>query len=69
MQSVLKILFLIGNRGKISQEKKPFWGEIYFVLSQERNVVETSNLVKLAFRSVKIFQEKKLSKKISKVLF
>ena len=53
MQSIFEILFLFGNHGKISKVKKPFEGEIKSVISQERKIEKSSNLVKFVFRSVK----------------
>ena len=38
--------------------KKTFWGKIYAAISRERKVAESSNLVKLVFRSVKTFERK-----------
>ena len=60
---IFEILFLIGNRSKISPGIKPFWGEIYFVLSQGRKVVESSNLVKLVIWFVKKFLRKNRAKR------
>ena len=44
MQSILEILFQIGNTGKISKRKKPFQGgNLICYISQERKIVESSN--------------------------